>query len=103
MNAQKRLCIVTMVGGVDLIGELIVSRSVEDTSRLERPFMLQRQQPSGNLVLIDMMKTGVFSGDSIELNMISVLWIAAPSDAIAKAYKATRSGLLLDANMAVNQ
>jgi hypothetical protein len=103
MNVRnaKRLCIVTMIGGHDLIGDLIFSSNVVDTSRLERPAMLQRR-PDGSLNLFDMMKNGIFSGNSIELNMISVLWIADPSEAIAKAYRAMRSGLVLQ-DMAINQ
>ena len=98
MNDGKRLCVVTMVGGTDLIGELVFCQG---GAMLERPFLLQRQ--GQNLGLFDMMKNGVFSGQSIELNMISCLWVAEPSEAIAKAYKAQRSGILLHGHMAANQ
>jgi hypothetical protein len=90
---DKRLCVV-MMNGFELIGDLC------DSGRLERPFLLQRQ--GVNLALVDMMKIGVLSGDSIMLNMEAHLWIGEPSEAIAKIYRAQRSGLILD-NAAVNQ
>ena len=99
MMTTKRLCVVTMVGGFDLIGDLC-----EDTGLIERPFTIHRQ--GSNLALSDMMKNGVFSGDYIRLNMDNVIWTGTPSEAIAKAYKATRSGLVLQGTMppaAVNQ
>jgi hypothetical protein len=82
----KRLCVV-MMNGFELIGDLC------NDGRLERPFMLQRQGP--NIVLVDLMKVGVLSGDSIELNMRNHLWIGDPSEAIVKVYKAQRGGVIL--------
>lgn len=95
---KKRLCIV-MMSGFELIGDLSVSPS-GDSGLLEYPFLLQRQ--GQNLGLLDMMKIGVLSGKSIELNMRAHLWIGEPSAAIAKVYMAQRSGLILE-GMAVNQ
>jgi hypothetical protein len=83
---EKRLCVV-MMNGFELIGDLY------NDGRLERPFMLQRQGP--NLVLVDLMKIGVLSGDSIELNMRNHQWVGDPSEAIAKVYKAQRGGVIL--------
>jgi hypothetical protein len=89
----KRLCVVTMIGPVDLIGDLIESYQGR-FAKLERPCMIQVRPPN-NLVLVDMIKgNGVITGASLEINMRNVLWIGEPTQGIRSAYQANRAGLI---------
>lgn len=89
----KRLCVIAMIGGIDLIGELDVDMG-GDVARLYRPSRVRMPNPN-QVQLIDMLRnspclTGIF----IELNMLSVLWIAEPNHTLSSAYQAARSGLM---------
>jgi hypothetical protein len=93
----RRLCIVTMIGGVDLVGDLVTAESDEQTAnfmKLEHPCSLQRQ---GSQVILGSMtrQSPVISGNSIVINMRSVLWISEPNQAVSSAWQAQRAGLIV--------
>jgi hypothetical protein len=72
--------------------------------KLEHPCLIQRQSPT-NLVLSDLLKTGVLDGTYIEINLGAVLWIGTPTQQLASAYQSQRAGLSLPgpAAMRANQ
>lgn len=96
----KRLCVVTMIGGFDLIGDLVTNEGDDQTMlKLERPYTVRVEPMQGQpvkVILRDMVQgITVIQGDSIVLNMRSVLWIAEPTKDLSSAYQAQRSGLLM--------
>jgi hypothetical protein len=93
MPAMKKLRVVTMIGGLDLIGELLPDGS-GNLAMLEHPCLIQRQSAT-NLTLLDLLKTGVLDGTYIELNLGAVLWTGAPTKQLKDAYQSHRVGLLL--------
>ena len=93
----KRLCVVTMIGPFDLIGDLGEIDEHTGLATLERPCMIHPQQGS-NMILRDMTRgSTVIQGRVIEINMRSVLWISEPTQGLCSAYQAHRSGILAPA------
>jgi hypothetical protein len=89
---SKRLVVLSMIGGVDLIGELLEI----PVARLERPCVIQRQaNKPANITLFDILKGGIVAGDSIEVNLQAVLWLAEPSLQVANAYRSLRSMIII--------
>jgi hypothetical protein len=85
-----------VIGPFDLIGELTGSPDEQtDLATLHRPCMIH-PQPDNKLLLRDMTRgSPVIQGDSLTINMRSVLWIGEPTNAIRSAYQAQRAGLLV--------
>jgi hypothetical protein len=93
MPDVKQLRVVTMIGGLDLIGEMLPDND-GNTAKLHHPCLIQRQSPT-NCVLTDLLNTGVLAGSSIEINLGAVLWTGAPTKHLASAYQSQRAGLLM--------
>jgi hypothetical protein len=88
---KKRLCVLTMIGGIDVIGELDTGTPA---TRFYRPCLVKLQPPS-NLQLVDLLRGPFMAGEFLEVNMAAVLWISEPSRQISSAYQSMRAGLLL--------
>lgn len=104
MAESYRLCIVTMIGAIDLVGEL--RDFGEDFRKLSHPYLL-RMQSQTQCQLVPMLKgSNIYSGISIMLRVSSILWIAEPSQLVVEAYSAARSGIVKATSLrdrAVNQ
>ena len=102
---MKQLCIVTMIGPFDLIGDLVtegLGGLGEPHATLEHPCMLHPMQ-DGKVNIRNMTRgSGIIQGDSIVLNMRSVLWISEPSSSLRSAYQAQRAGIVVTGKMAKN-
>ena len=89
----ERLRVVTMVGPFDLIGELGDSNG--DIAELRHPCQL-RPQPQNGMTLRPMARDNpILTGDSLLINLRSVLWVGEPTNALRSAYQASRARLLV--------
>jgi hypothetical protein len=92
-----KVCIVTMIGPLDIIGGLAtdVEPNVETIfATLRHPCTLQVRPP--NIVLQDMTRgSAVIGGDSILINMRAVLYISEPATALLSAYQGHCAGILV--------
>jgi hypothetical protein len=89
----KRLCIVTISNGTDVIGELETVAG-DDWATLWRPCVVRLQGPN-QLQLVDLLRGPFMSGEHIELNMRQVAWIGKPPKDLAAAYTRMKSGVIL--------
>src|SRR4029077_1744660 len=89
----KKICIITMIGGTDIIGELEAGDG--DTAALWRPCLL-RFNPPNNMQLVELLRgSPFFTGEYLELNMRAVQWVGQPAKEVAAAYRNIKSGLVL--------
>jgi len=94
----KQLVILTMVGGIDLIGE--TTWDTTDTPlgffiKFEYPCFLQIAPPKTILFRNFLRDSPCLSGTSIMLNTRLIQWTNAPSREAESAYQAQRAGLLV--------
>lgn len=101
MNGKaRRLCILTMINGTDVMGDLIGDPYTQKWATIEHPCLLQLRPPN-NVVLNDLLKNSpALSGTSIMINMNNVQWIVEPSSQLLSHYQATRAGLIIDGSTA---
>jgi hypothetical protein len=86
--------VVTMVGGIDLVGELSEPTGRTDFCQLEHPYFLRMQTPT-QCNLVPMLKnSNILAGTSIMVNLKNVLWICDPSQRVAEEYSTARSGII---------
>ena len=88
-----KIVVITMVGGLDVIGELESEPRDMDVLKLGFPCVIQMPKP--NTVGIHPLLRGspVYAGTYVMINMRNVMWINDPADALRKAYQASRAGL----------
>jgi hypothetical protein len=104
---ETKLLVITMVGGLDLVGEIVADDSFSDILYINRPVAIHAtpEQP-GKLTFVDVMKTGIFRGDTLVLKTSGILWSGPPAPQIEKAYAAIRAGIVLPSaqdDLSVNQ
>jgi hypothetical protein len=102
---ETKLLIITMIGGLDLVGEIREDASFADVLYINRPVAIHDTpgQP-GSLTFVDVMRAGIFRGDTLVLKVSGILWSGPPSPQIEKAYAAIRAGIVLPAqDLSVNQ
>jgi hypothetical protein len=108
---RPEITIVTMIGVIDIIGEMCEDAQ-GDYTEICHPYFLRMQVtqqglPTGQCSLVPALKgSTVFSGISIRLNMKNTLWIGQPSKQVLDAYWSERSGIVKAASFmdrAVNQ
>jgi hypothetical protein len=87
----KRICVLTMIGGVDVIGEL--TEPPYGQSRLAHPCLMQRNGSTVGITPI-LGATNILSGESVDINMATVMWIAEPSAVLLAAWESNRSGII---------
>lgn len=92
----RRLCIVTMINGLDLIGDLVGELTGDgDWIEIEHPCTLQIQPPN-NLIINNLLRNSpILTGNSLMLNKRAIMWIAEPKSAILSPYQAQRAGLVI--------
>lgn len=91
----RRFCIVTMIGGVDIIGDLIGELSGDsDWIEIEHPCGFQIRPP--NITVNNMMRNSpILAGNSIMLNKRTIMWISEPNSKLLSVYQSERSGILI--------
>jgi hypothetical protein len=108
---SKKICIVTMVNGNDIIGELdtIGKDCVSDFAALWRPCIVRFTPPTpqspASIQLHELLRGSPFlAGEYVELNLRAVQWIGKAPKELAAAYLRVRSGLIVPppADVAVN-
>jgi hypothetical protein len=105
----KRICVVTLSNGTDVIGELDTGHG-EEWATLWRPCVMRFQPASNaqpNVQIIDLLRGGspFLTGDHVDLNMRNVLWLGKPTKEIAAAYIRIKSGVIIPTGepMGINQ
>ena len=88
-----KIVVITMISGLDVIGEL--EGEPRDTGFLKLRFPCVIQMPKPNTVGIHPLLRGsaVYAGSYAMVNMRAVMWVNDPADALRKAYQANRAGL----------
>ena len=106
---ETKLLVITMIGGLDLVGEIVKDTSFPDLIYIHRPFAMHAVAvPAGKpakIKFVDMMRTGLFSGDVLVLKTSCIMWSGPPGPQIEKAYAALRAGIVLPAaqDISLNQ
>jgi hypothetical protein len=87
--------VVTMIGAIDLIGELnAMSDGSDFFVELKHPHFLRMTSPT-QCTLAPMLKgSQILSGTSIMVNLRNTLWICEPSKRVLDEYTCARSGIL---------
>src|SRR5271156_1894923 len=99
-SEQKLVCrVVTFIGGIDVIGEIIEAPTDAGWAHLWHPFLLATQQ-SGQLGLRSLLCEPkdikcVISGKYAKINMRNVIWINPPTNTLETIYQAARAGLVI--------
>jgi hypothetical protein len=89
-----KVFIVTMVGGIDVIGEMADPLVSSGWAKLSHPYLLQMQSPN-NLCLRPMLRgSTILSGDHCLINMQNVMWINEPARELLKTYQMDRAGIV---------
>jgi len=92
---ESRICVLTMIGGIDVIGELIGPEPESLSAELRHPTVL-RIDPQGQMTMNPVLKsTNILAGESVQLNMAAVMWISEPSPMLLGAYKQQLSPIIL--------
>jgi hypothetical protein len=104
---KTKILVITMIGGLDLVGETVADNNLADILYINRPVAIHATpgQP-GKLTFVDVMRTGIFGGDTLVLKTSGILWSGPPAPQIEKAYAAIRAGIVLHAmqdDLSVNQ
>jgi hypothetical protein len=89
----KKLCLVTLSNGTDVIGELDTGHG-EEWATLWRPCVVRLQGPN-QLQLVDLLRGPFMSGEHIDLNMRQVTWIGKPPKELTAAYIRIKSGVIM--------
>jgi hypothetical protein len=102
-------CGVTMVGGIDIVGELEDPNDA-NFAELQHPYLLQfeidkRTGLRTNTVNVSPMLKGskILAGISIMVNMKNVLWLFEPSMMVSAEYQRQRTGIIRAAGVAIDQ
>jgi len=91
----KKLCLVTLINSVDVIGELQRETGDCDTATLWRPCLVKMTAPN-KVELHELLRGSPFlTGEYLELNMRAVLWIGRPTKELETGYRNLKSGLVL--------
>jgi hypothetical protein len=89
----KKLCLVTLSNGTDVIGEL-ESIAEDEWATLWRPCVV-RLQGANQIQLVDLLRGPFMTGEHIDLNMRQVAWIGKPPKELMAAYLRIKSGVIL--------
>jgi hypothetical protein len=90
-QSTKRVCVLTMIGGVDVIGEL--AKPPYGQATLTHPCLMQRNGATVGITPI-LGATNILSGDSVDINMATVMWVSEPSSVLLAAWESNRSGII---------
>jgi hypothetical protein len=92
MSVTHKPCIVTMIGGIDVLGELPEQWPSSGFVAFKSPvrFGINREMQKFEIVPMPVM-----NGDHIVINMAAVLWVIDPPKALVDAYRLRRAGLTL--------
>jgi hypothetical protein len=88
----KRICVLAMIDGMNVMGELIMPDE-RPSAELRQPCILQLM--NGQLGFHQILRNGLLSGDSVDVNMRAVKWISSPSPTLLGAYRAAVSGIVM--------
>lgn len=96
---SKRLCLITLIGGTDIIGDLEYPID-SDTATLWRPCRVQFHPPN-NIELLELLRNSPFmTGEHLELHLRAVQWIGQPAKELAAAYMRIKTGVIIPAEAA---
>ena len=90
----KKLCLITLIGGTDIIGEL-EHMGTDEWTTLWRPCVVQFTAPNNVQIRELLRNTPFLTGEYVELNMRAVQWIGQPEKALAAAYHRIKSGVII--------
>jgi hypothetical protein len=96
--ANREIRVVTIVGGIDIVGEIVDNPPDTGWEIVRQPFLLLLQ--GQQMVLKPMLcepndNKCIIAGEYATINMRNVLWINPPTNTLKKTYDAARVGLVI--------
>ena len=87
-----KIVVITMLSGLDVIGELEGEPRDTGFLKLRFPCVIQMSKPN-TIGIHPLRRSAVYAGSNTMVNMRTVMWVNDPADALRKAYQANRAGL----------
>lgn len=90
-----KIVVLTMMSGLDVIGELEGEPSDTGFQKLEFPCVIQMPKPNAVGIHPLLRGSAVYAGSYLIVNMRAVMWVNDPAASLRQAYQMSRARLVI--------